>query len=329
MTEEKKKLKLAVYWAAACGGCDVAITQLNEKVLDLAAAADIVFWPCAMDFKTKDVEDMPDGSIDLCLFNGAVRTSQHEHMAKLLRRKSKVMVAYGACACFGGVPALANVSTAAESIHRAFIDSPSTNNPKGTLPSLSTFVPEGELDLPVIWDTVHSLRQVVPVEYFVPGCPPPRAINETLLSALVNNALPPVGATIAGDKAVCTECLLEKKHEMRVSDVRRIYQFKPEPGRCLMEQGLVCMGSATRSGCGAACTKTLMPCIGCFGPLEGVQDQGAAMLSAFASAIDSNDEQTIARIIDRVPDPLGTFNRFSMSESMLQRTIVHKEPGEK
>jgi F420-non-reducing hydrogenase small subunit len=98
------KLKLASYWAAACGGCDVAILDIHEKILDLAAAADIVFWPIATDFKYSDVEAMPDEYIDVTLFHGAVRNSENEHLARLLRAKSKVLVAFGSCAHIGGIP---------------------------------------------------------------------------------------------------------------------------------------------------------------------------------------------------------------------------------
>ena len=79
--------KLAIYWAASCGGCDIAVLGLQEKILDLAEAFDIVFWPCVMDAKVPDVEALPNKSIDLCLFNGAVRTSEQEFMARLLRDK--------------------------------------------------------------------------------------------------------------------------------------------------------------------------------------------------------------------------------------------------
>ena len=75
------KPKLALYWAASCGGCEVAVLDVAEKILDVAGFFDIVFWPCAMDFKYKDVEAMGDGDIDLCLFNGAIRNSENESMA--------------------------------------------------------------------------------------------------------------------------------------------------------------------------------------------------------------------------------------------------------
>lgn len=319
------KLKLAVYWAAACGGCDVAITHLNEKILDLAAATDIVFWPCAMDFKYSDVEAMPDKHIDVCLFNGAIRTSEHEHIAKLLRRKTKVMVAFGACAAFGGIPGLSNLTTAAKSLDRAYQNEPSNSNPDKIMPLLKTKVPEGELDLPIIWDTVHSLKQVIDVEYFVPGCPPTVNIIAAAVEAIVSGKLPPVGSTIAGEGSVCTECKLEKRDDMRVKEFKRPWEIIPDPARCLMEQGMVCIGPATRAGCGAQCTAVLMPCRGCFGPMEGVQDQGAAAIDAVGAILDTNDENKIAELIGDIPDPAGTFYRFSLPASMLRRAATGED----
>lgn len=66
------KPKLALYWAASCGGCEIAQLQIGEKILKLAEFADIVFWPVAIDVKYKDVMAMPDTSIDVCLFNGGI-----------------------------------------------------------------------------------------------------------------------------------------------------------------------------------------------------------------------------------------------------------------
>ena len=325
MSDAKKKLKVAVYWAASCGGCDVAITHIHENVLKLAEVADIVFWPCAMDFKYSDVEAMADGEIDVCLFNGSIRTSEHEHVAKLLRQKTKVMVAYGACACLGGIPGLSNVTVAAEGLDRAYKSSPTTPNKENVMPQLLTEVPEGELALPEYWDTVFSLAQVVDVEYFVPGCPPTRELTWAAIEAVATGNLPPVGSSIAGNKSVCDECPLEKKQNMRIPEIKRPWEIKPDPTQCLMEQGLICLGPATASGCGAQCTKVLMPCRGCYGPAGRSTDQGAAMLTALASALDADAEKDIERIIDAVPDPQGTFYRFALAESTLRRTRIKKE----
>ncbi|MCK4933891.1 oxidoreductase, partial [Candidatus Bathyarchaeota archaeon] len=103
------KLKIAFYWAASCGGCEIAVLDINEKILDVVAKAEIVFWPVAMDIKYKNVEAMPDKTIDVCFFNGAIRNSENEEMAKLLRKKSKTLIAFGSCAHEGCVLGLANL----------------------------------------------------------------------------------------------------------------------------------------------------------------------------------------------------------------------------
>lgn len=317
------KLKLALYWAGACGGCDVAVLDINEKILDVANLADIVFWPIALDFKYHHVEAMPDKSIDVCLFNGAVRSSEQEHIAKMLRAKSKVLVSFGSCACFGGIPALANFSTRAEIMERAYIEAPSNENPNKTLPQTKVSVPEGELTLPELFEDVLTLAQVVPVEYFVPGCPPTVDLILKVVSALATNSLPPVGAVIASDKTLCDECD-RKKENKKIAKIYRTQEIIPDAQKCLLEQGLLCMGPATRGGCGALCVKVNIPCRGCFGPPPGVADQGAKLVSAIASIYEAKDEKDIARMVNEVVDPAGTFYRFGMSNSMLKRKRSQK-----
>jgi len=312
------KLKLAIYWAASCGGCDVAILDTNERILDIAEIADIVFWPIALDFKYSDVEAMEDKSIDICLFNGAVRTSEQEHVAKLLRAKSKAMVAFGACACFGGIPALANFSNRTEVFERAYIEAPSNDNSDHTFPQTLTTVEEGDLELPEFYDTVLTLAQVVDVEYFVPGCPPPVDIINKIIDALASGQLPPVGTVFASDKSLCDECD-RVKEEKKITRIYRPHEIIPDTKKCLLEQGLICMGPATRGGCGQRCINANMPCRGCFGPPPGVIDQGAKMLSAIASIYDVKDEAEIKQMVEEVVDPAGTFYRFGMSSSMLKR----------
>jgi F420-non-reducing hydrogenase small subunit len=112
----QNKLKIAFYWAASCGGCEIAVLDINEKILDVVKIADIVFWPVAIDIKYKDVEEIPDKYIDITFFNGSIRNSEQEHMAKVLRQKSKTLVAFGSCAHEGCVPGLANLSDKQESL---------------------------------------------------------------------------------------------------------------------------------------------------------------------------------------------------------------------
>ena len=97
-----------------------------------------------------------------------------------------------------------------------------------------------------------------------------------------------------------------------------ILDLRNNPGG-LLDQGILCMGPATRSGCGGLCPKANVPCRGCYGPAPNVTDQGAKMVSAISSVIDSQDPDEINRILDQIPDPVGTFYRFSIPESMLHR----------
>jgi len=316
------KLRIAGYWAAGCGGCEIAALEIGDKILQLAEVADIVFWPVAVDFKYHDVEQMADKSIDVCLFNGAIRSSENEHIAKLLRAKSKVMVAYGSCAYEGCIPALANLTNRQGIFNRVYIETPSTDNSNHTFPQTSYQVPEGELTLPEFYDTVKTLGQTVEVDYFMPGCPPVGKQTWAVLEAIIQGKLPPPGSVVgAGTRALCEECP-RVKEEKKVKAFYRPYEIMPDPEKCLLEQGLLCAGVATREGCGALCPKASMPCTGCYGPMEGVIDQGAKFLSAVASIIDSNDPEEINRIIQSIRDPVGTFYRYSLAESLLRRARI-------
>jgi F420-non-reducing hydrogenase small subunit len=317
------KPKLAVYWAAACGGCDVAVLDTNEKILDIANLVDIVFWPIAIDFKYHHVKAMEDKSIDLCLFNGAIRSTEQEEIARLLREKSKVMVAFGACACFGGIPALANFTNREEIFQRVYHEAPSNNNDEGTVPLIQTKVAEGELELPELFDTVLTLVQVVNVEYFVPGCPPPVDLILKLVDLYASGQLPPAGSVIASDKTLCDECK-RKKEEKKINKLYRPHEIIPDPEKCFLEQGIICCGPATRGGCGLRCIEANMPCRGCFGPPPEVSDQGAKLVSAIASIYQGDSPEDIARMVEEMVDPAGTFYRFGLADSMLKRKRLNK-----
>lgn len=321
---EKKKLKLAIYWAAACGGCCVSVLDLHEKILDVVAAADLVFWPIALDFKYKDVEDMPDGHIDVTLFNGAVRNSENEHMAKLLRKKTKVLVAYGSCAHIGGIPGLANFTTKEEIFKRVYEESESTINPEKIRPVPECEMPEGKLEIPCFYNDVMPLNQVVDVDYYMPGCPPQSERLLEVFTLIVSGAeLPPKGSVVGAlEKAQCDECIRKKSDNRAVKKFYRPYEIKDDGETCFLEQGVICNGPATRSGCGYRCIKGNAPCRGCYGPTAESYDTGAKMMSAVSSIIDSNDAVEIEKITAQVADPAGTFYRYSLPASILRRKVT-------
>ncbi len=318
------KPKLALYWAASCGGCEIAVVDVEEHILTIADFFDIVLWPVAMDFKYKDVEAMPDGEITLCLFNGSIRNSENEHMAKLLRAKSKVLVAFGSCAQEGCIPGLANLFTKQQIWDYVYKQSPSTVNESGIFPQPINKMPEGTIEIPTMWDTVKPLNQVVDVDYYVPGCPPQSDQILNVVVAVIDilkngQPLPPKGTILgAGDKTCCDECGRERK-EKKIKKFVRPHEIIPNPKECLMDQGIVCCGPATRSGCGAKCTAVNVPCRGCYGPPPDCLDPGAKMISALSSVIDASEPEEIDSILATLTDPVGTFYRFNLAASILGR----------
>ena len=322
---KKKKLKIAFYWAASCGGCEIGVLDINEKILDVIKIADILFWPVAIDSKYKDVEELADKSIDVCFFNGAIRTEEQEHLAKLLRKKSKLLVAFGACAVSGGIPGLANVTDRQEVFKEAYLENLSTSNPKKTVPKKSVKVKEGELTLPEFYDTVKSLNQIVEVDYYLPGCPPTPDIITNALQAIVDNKLPPKGSVIAPQKSVCDECRFEKS-EKKIKKIKRIYEVDKIENKCLLEQGIICLGPATRGGCNARCLDANMPCTGCGGPTPSSVDQGAKMISSLATILGIENEEKMSeeetqKLIDQIVDPVGTFYKYCLPTSLIKRKV--------
>ena len=321
--------KLALYWAASCGGCEIAVVNLQEKLLDFDAHFELVFCPCLLDTKKKDVEALPDRSIAITLFNGGIRTEENVEMARLLRRKSGLLIAFGSCATEGCIPGLANLGSREDIFRSAYLDGLTTVNPDGVVPLRETVVPEGRLRLPALLERLQTLRDVTEVDYFLPGCPPePARIWEVLDLVIQGGPLPPAGSTIgAGGQAVCQECPRQRDSEKKIQHFSRTWQVVPDAVRCLLDQGIVCMGIATRNGCGALCPRVNMPCTGCYGTPEGVLDQGAKMVAALGSILDVGlikglpEEEIPARVdaaFDAIPDPAGTFYKYSLAVSLLK-----------
>jgi F420-non-reducing hydrogenase small subunit len=355
------KPKVAFYWCASCGGCEEAVVDLAEGILGVVEAVDIVLWPVAMDFKKHDVETMPDKSIVATFLNGAIRSSEQEEMAHMLRRKSQYMIAYGACAATGGIPGLANQFTLKELLKFVYEDGPNdgpsnVNEAKtypqtehvdagrrvtlpqifdlvyrtlpslegtGALPAERVTAPEGTLSLPAFRDTVRTLDQVVDVDYYLPGCPPTPKLTQAAVAALLAGDLPPKGSVLAPDIALCDECprKASKPTDLGFTQFQRPHQKLMDPEKCFLAQGVVCMGPATRGGCEALCINGHMPCSGCFGGTSRVKDQGAKILSSLAANLVPREVKEIDQVLAGIPDPVGTFYRYGLPASLLRKKV--------
>jgi len=212
----------------------------------------------------------------------------------------------------GCIPGLANLSTQKE-IFDTVYTGVSTENPENVRPQVSYQMPEGEIRIPEFYPVLRTLDQVVPVDYYMPGCPPEShqiaAVIDLVIQVVKGEAeLPPPGTVIgAGESTVCDECERQRNVKkidkfVRIQDVEHA-----DPELCLLEQGLPWAGAQ---------------CIGCYGPAEGVVDYGARLISAYASVIDSNDPEEIDRILDGIPDPTGQFYRFNLAGSLLRASTA-------
>jgi F420-non-reducing hydrogenase small subunit len=317
------KPKIAFYWCASCGGCEEAVVDLAEGILGVVEAVDIVLWPCAMDFKRADVEAMADGSIVATLLNGAIRSSEQEEMAHVLRRKSQFLIAYGACAHLGGIPGLANQFSREQMLRYVYEDGPTNVNPEKTRPSCSVKNNGHTVTLPELRNVVRSLDQVVEVDYYIPGCPPTPKITQAAIAALLSGKLPPKGSVLAPDIALCDQCPRKatKPKEVSFTAFKRPHLTKLDPETCFLAQGVVCLGPATRGGCEAVCTCGGMPCSGCFGPTSRVRDQGAKILSSLCANIAAKKADEIDATLAGIPDPVGTFYRYGLAKSLLRRKV--------
>ncbi|MGQ9699827.1 MAG: oxidoreductase [Candidatus Bipolaricaulaceae bacterium] len=300
------KARLAVYWTGSCGGCDVSFLELGPGLFDVLPHIEIVFWPALMDAKRRDLEVLSPRSIDFSLVNGVIRTAENREMVELLREKSKYLGAYGACAHLGGIPALAN--QVAGLLELVFGPGFRPSPPPGG---------EAEDALPDFLPQTLSLEEVVPVDFVVPGCPPPAPLIAKFFETALSGEISPA-QVFAKEKALCEECPRQRE-ERRITKLVRPHEILADPQKCLLDQGIVCLGPVTRGGCEAACPKAGMPCTGCLGPTPKAGDPALAMVSALASLVRAGEEGESAfpeedRILDGLVDPIGTLYKYAFAK---------------
>ena len=204
---------------------------------------------------------------------------------------------------------------------RVYHTTPSTDNPEGIVPLEKTEVDGMELTLPRFYDTVFCLDQIIEVDYYLPGCAPPKDLIVNAVMAILEGKLPPKGSVLSPNKSLCDDCSRNetKPEKLVITEIKRPHEILLDPEECFLPQGIICAGPATRTGCGERCIEGNMPCRGCFGPTDQVFDQGAKFLSALASMLDTNDEKEIDKLVDSIADLAGTFYRFSLPSSILRR----------
>ncbi|MBN1317625.1 MAG: hypothetical protein JXA42_19230 [Anaerolineales bacterium] len=228
-------MRIATLCLSSCSGCHVNLLDLQEQFLELLNSTELVFSPLFKDVK----EPQP---CDLGLVEGAVRN--REDVEKLLgfRKKSELLVSMGSCAVYGGIVGLGSAYSNRDVLETAYPASFEDRRNPGLAPRV----------LPV--------DSIVPVDFYLPGCPPPVPVIESVLGALLEDGSPTVN-----EMPVCAECDRIARGQMP-PEIKRTFRDTPNPDECLLQQGFLCLGSVTRAGCDAPCPKAGLPCMGCRGP---------------------------------------------------------------
>ena len=149
-------------------------------------------------------------------------------------------------------------------------------------------MPEGTLHLPVFYDTLRTLDQTVPVDYYLPGCPPEAERIWEAIKAIVEGGCRRAGSVIGAETTVCQECK-RTRNEKKIKKFYRTWQIMPDEETCLLEQGLLCCGIATRAGCGALARRSIRPASAATAPTRASTTTAHGSWPRSASMIDSND----------------------------------------
>jgi len=286
-------VKVAEEWLNMCGGCECSILDIGEPLLDLLPQLEFVHMPVLMDHKyfgqTGEGKTIEIPEADVGIITGGVRNEEHKELAQEMRNKCKIIIAYGSCAVFGGLPALANMYTKEDTFNKIY------KTTRSTVPGDFPYV-----DIPPWTDRLMAVDEVIKVDVKIPGCAPNPDLFADALTALLTGK-----EFKLEEKAVCEDCPLEREKKA-IASIKRPLEAPPDEERCLLEQGYLCLGPATRTGCGGhekvpRCIAGIFPCRGCMGPIRFDGNQMVDLMGALA---------TIGLNVREIPDRLATFNRF-------------------
>jgi F420-non-reducing hydrogenase small subunit len=302
-----EKIKLGNIWLGVCSGCELSIADIHEAVVDVLELAEFEFMPVLMDVK---YDEWPE--VDVAIVTGTIRNDENVELVKKVREKAGLVIAYGTCAVHGGVFGLGNLFTTDELTEEAYINSASTYNDEKIIPH------EG---VPHLEDRVQLVTDIIDVDLSLPGCPPRSdVVAEIIMALLKGEDLPEIPKT-----NLCEVCPREKPPEGMAMDkiIRQFELGEPEEELCLVPQGLVCMGPATTSLCGAECPSIAIRCQGCYGPTASVIDQGAKMISAIGSDFGVERDKIVdpEEVANQLDDVVGTFYTYTLPGSLIPMKV--------
>jgi F420-non-reducing hydrogenase small subunit len=310
-------VKVAEEWLNSCSGCEIAILNIGDALIDLLPSLEFVHIPVLIDKKyygqTGEGKHLEIPKAVVGIVSGGVKNSEHLEVLHKMRESCDILIALGTCATDGGLPALANMYTNDEIREFSYHDSPTTVD-KGVRPNPDKF------NIPHMLERCTALDEHVKVDIKIPGCPPhPEWIAGAVLALLDGKTefkLP--------ERSVCDVCPTKRERKKSEGGVlKRMLEtpeFDPEKPvsdmRCLLEQGFMCLGPVTRAGCGGMqartprCISARVPCRGCYGPVR----ESALPLIDYVGALAS-----VGYDPAKMPDRRGFLARFSGGHGVLKK----------
>lgn len=266
----KTTVKIATLQLTGCAGCHLSLLDALNELPQLVNNDTIQILYSHMLMDEKDLEE----NVDLLIVEGGISKTDEEEILLKFATKSNKVFALGGCACFRGIAAQGNFIPRQELMEEYYIKQN---------PGLNNKVPND--DLPQYFEFFHGIDGTVEVDYSLLGCPPdPTELRDAIL-AILNEKEPSITT-----KIVCDECPRERNKdpaEASLEPMKRLISVIPDEDTCLVDQGLICMGHATRAGCGAKCPKAGYPCEGCFGPALKSREIAPNDLASFTKRLAS------------------------------------------
>jgi F420-non-reducing hydrogenase small subunit len=286
------KPRLATVVLGGCTGCHLSLLDAHERLIDLLGEVDLVHSPFTAGTEVPEC--------DVALVEGAIGNDHDLEVLRQVRERAGTLIAMGSCATMGGIAGLRNlvgIDTVLDTAYGREAAKPGSNGSADRVPTME--------------QRVRPLSDAVEVDIVVPGCSPP---TDTIIEALE--------AALAGERYelprhnLCHEC--ERTHEKMLEPTRdfvseSVYSVmeldRIDPGKCFLEQGVICMGPITRVGCGARCVGSNVPCRGCMGACRPDIEQGAKMVDVLGAVLP-------AGAIMYMDDLIGTAYRYTMPVSI-------------
>jgi len=290
-------IKVAFVQLSSCWGCHQSLLNAHLGLLPILPELDIVYWPAVLDFKHESLEKRPDGDIVVGFLEGVARTKADTENIKLMRKKSKIIVAIGACACYGSVKGLANLFDKDELLKRKFTEVESVSDGSYGIPN--EHVPEIE-------DHIVNIKELIDVDVFIPGCPP---TTDNIIAA-ISYLLTLVGqgpSTLNKNGCVCNTCQLDKSG-------------------CFLDKGELCYGPITAAGCEEMCPNNGDYCLGCFRPTAKLGKRASQLKEILDNILAISPEQgaSLQHFLDLY---LGVANitNFYFRGDLLQKLAYEPE----